>query len=181
LVGAWAGYDRYEWNSLQVTKTSLTTDYNPTNRWARGSSDDVYWFGLEAVAPAGERGRLRADLNYQRFSGDWTTENLAVPDVNSAIAYPFPGLSDSTLSARASFLWEFTPRLSFEARYRFEPYRLDDFAIDFLQPYMQGEFLETRRSPSDVAPMNVSRLLLLDSRYGDYTAHVVSAFVHLRF
>jgi hypothetical protein len=29
--------------------------------------------------------------------------------------------------------------------------------------------------------MNVSRFLFLDSRYSDYTAHVVSAFVHVRF
>lgn len=62
-----------------------------------------------------------------------------------------------------------------------EPYRLDDFTIDFMQPYMQGLIQETRSSASDVGPMNVSRFLFLDSRYTSYTAHVLSAFVHLRF
>lgn len=181
LLGAWAGYDQYEWNSLQVTKTSLTTDYNPTNRWMRAASDDVYWIGFEAIAPLGKKAKLRADLNYQRFTGDWTTENLGTPDVNSAVAYPFPELKDSTLSARASLLWDFSSRLSFEARYWYEPYRLDDFTWDILQPYMQGVFEETRRSAGDVGPMNVSRFLFLDSRYSDYTAHVLSAFVHFRF
>lgn len=181
LLGAWAGYDRYEWNSLQVTKTSLGADYNPTNRWARGSSDDVYWVGLEAMAPLGKKAKLRADVNYQKFKGDWTTQNLATPDVNSAVAYPFPELSDSTLSARASLLWDFSSKVGFEARYWYEPYRLADFTVDLLQPYMQGVFQETRSSATDIGAMNVSRFLLLDSRYSDYTAHVLSAFVHVRF
>lgn len=181
LFGAWAGYDQYEWNSLQVTKTSLSADYNPTNRWTRGSSDDVYWLGFEAVAPVGKKAKVRADVNYQKFSGDWTTTNLATPDVNAAVAYPFPKLSDSTFTARASFLWDFNSKVTFEARYWYEPYRLDDFALDSLQPYMQGTFQETRSSATDIGAMNVSRLLLLDSRYAGYTAHVLSAFVHLRF
>jgi hypothetical protein len=46
---------------------------------------------------------------------------------------------------------------------------------------MQGVFEETRSSPTDVGPMNVSRFLFLDSRYSDYTAHVVTALAHLRF
>lgn len=181
LLGAWTGYDQYEWNSFQVTKTSLTTDYNPTNRWDRGSSDDLFWIGAEAVAPLAENLQLRGDLNYQKFTGDWTTQNLATPDVNSAVAYPFPGLSDSTLSLRASLVWALTPKVSLEGRYWYEPYRLDDFTWDIMQPYMQGVFKETRSSASEVGDMNVSRFLFLDSRYGDYTAHVVSAFVHVRF
>jgi len=181
MLGAWAGFDQYEWNSFQVTKTSLTTDYNPTNRWNRGSSDDVFWIGAEAVAPLGENVTLRGDLNYQKFTGDWTTQNLATPDVNSAVAYPFPELSDSTLTLRASFIWTLTPKVSVEGRYWYEPYRLDDFTWDVMQPYMQGVFKETRSSPSDIGDMNVSRFLFLDSRYSDYTAHVLSAFVHVTF
>jgi hypothetical protein len=133
------------------------------------------------VAPAGKRGKVRADINYQKFNGDWTTENLATPDVNSAVAYPFPSLSDSTLSARASFLWNLTDKVGFEARYWYEPYRLDDFTWDIMQPYMQGLFQETHSSATDIGAMNVSRFLFLDSRYTDYTAHVLSAFVHVRF
>ena len=181
VVGAWAGYDQYEWNSFQVTKSSLGADYNPTNRWDRGSADDVYWIGLEAVAPLAEHLSLRGDFNYQKFSGEWTTENLATPDINSAVAYPFPDLSDSTVTLRASLLWELTPKLTVEGRYWYEPYRLDDFTWDVMQPYMQGVFKETRSSASDIGDMNVSRFLFLDSRYGDYTAHVLSAFVHFRF
>jgi hypothetical protein len=181
LVGAWAGFDTYEWNSFQVTKTSLTTDYNPTNRWTRGSSDDVYWVGVEFVAPVAKNVKLRGDVNYQKFTGDWTTQNLGTPDINGAVAYAFPELSDSTLTLRASLAWAVTPKISIEGRYWYEPYRLDDFTWDIMQPYMQGVFKETRSSASDIGDMNVSRFLFLDSRYSDYTAHVVSGFVHVRF
>jgi MtrB/PioB family decaheme-associated outer membrane protein len=181
LFGAWAGYDQYEWNSLQVTKSGLRADNDPTNRWTRESSDDVFWVGGEVVVPLGGNFKLRADVNYQKFEGDWVTTNLGTPDINSAVAYPFPELSDSTFSTRASLLWDATKTFGVELRYWYEPYRLDDFTIDILQPYMQGVFEETRSSPTDVGPMNVSRFLFLDSRYSDYTAHVVTALAHLRF
>jgi hypothetical protein len=181
VLGARAGYDRYEWRSLQVTKTSQGADYNPINRWTRDAADDVFWVGAEVVAPVAKGVTLRGDLTYQAFTGDWATANLAAPDVNSAVAYPFPELKDRTFSLRASLLWEVAPKVTVEGRYWFEPYRLEDFTWDALQPYMQGVFKETRGSAGDVGDMNVSRFLFLDSRYGDYTAHVLSAFVHLRF
>lgn len=180
-LSAWAGYDQYDWNSLQVTKSSQGADYAPQNRWTRESSDDLYWIGLEGSTPVGKKGRLRGDINYQKFLGDWITTNLAAPDTNSGQAYPFPESSDSTLTARVSFTWEFTDKAAFEARYMVEPYRLDDFTIDSMRPYMQGVMEETRASAYPLADMNVSRFLFLDSRYASYTAHVLSAFVHLRF
>jgi hypothetical protein len=141
----------------------------------------VFWVGGEVVVPLGGNFKFRADVNYQKFEGDWVTTNLATPDINSAVAYTFPELSDSTFSTRASLLWDATKTFGVELRYWYEPYRLDDFTIDMLQPYMQGVFEETRSSPTDVGPMNVSRFLFLDSRYSDYTAHVVTALAHLRF
>ncbi|MEO8053935.1 MAG: MtrB/PioB family outer membrane beta-barrel protein [Acidobacteriota bacterium] len=181
VLGGWVGFDRYGWNSLQVTKTSLGADYNPTNRWTRESKDDVFWIGFEAVVPITKTMRLRADVNYQKFVGEWNTTNVATPDNASAVAYAFPELSDSTLTVRGSFLWNVTKEIGFELRYVFEPYRLNDFTQDNMQPYMQGSLKETRSSAADIGDMNVSRFLFLDSRYTSYTAHVVSALVHLKF
>jgi hypothetical protein len=180
-LAGWTGYDAYEWNSLQVTKTSQSADYNPINRWTRGSSEHVFWIGLEGSRAVSKALTARGDVNWQKFSGDWTTANLATPDVNSAVAYPYPDLSDSTLTLRTSLLWAVSRRISVEGRYWFEPFRLNDFTIDAMQPYMQGVFKETRSSATDIGDMNVSRFLFLDSRYSDYTAHVVSALVHVRF
>ena len=171
LASATAGYDAYNLNNLQVTKTSQGADYNPTDRWTRESSDNVFSVGFEAAAPVAKSVTLHADENWQRFDGRWTTANVATPDVNSAVAYP----------VRAALVWAATPRISVEGRYWFEPYRLNDFTLDMMQPYMQGIFKETRSSASDIGDMNVSRFLFLDSRYSNYTAHVVSALVHFRF
>lgn len=180
-ISGTVGYDRYEINSLQVTKTSLTTDYNPINRWTRESNDRVVWFALEGIVPVTEKIRVEAALDFQRFNGEWNTTNLATPDVNSAVAYDYPELSDRTISARGSLLWDFTEHLAFELRYLYEPYRLDDFTVDIMQPYMQGRFKETRSNPNDIGDNNVSRFLFLDSRYTDYDAHVASAMLHLTF
>lgn len=180
-LSLWAGYEQYDWNSLQVTKSSQGADYAPQNRWTRESSDDLYWIGVEGRTSVGKKGRLRGDVNYQKFLGDWITTNLAVNDTNSGQAYPFPESSDSTLTARISFSWEFNEKATFEVRYLVEPYKLDDFTIDSMRPYMQGVMQETRASANPLGEMNVSRFLFLDSRYTSYTAHVVSALVHLRF
>jgi MtrB/PioB family decaheme-associated outer membrane protein len=179
--GAWAGLDRYDWNSLQVTKTGLTKDYDPVNRWTRETSDDVVWFGLDASGPLTKKASLRVDLQYQRYRGDWTTINLGTPDINSAVANAFPQLKESVFTGRLSLVWALTPRMGFEARYWYEPYRLDDFTWDAVQPYMQGVLKETRSSATDIGDMNASRLLWLNSRYSSYDAHLVTAFLRLRF
>lgn len=180
-VGATAGLDSYDINSLQVTKTSLTTDYNPINRWTRESSDRVFWIGVQALVPVSDKLRWETAVDFQRFNGEWETTNLATPDVNSAVAYDFPDLSDRTLSARTSLLWDVTQHVALEFRYLYEPYRLDDFTVDSMQPYMQGRFGETRSNPADVGDMNVSRFLFLDSRYSDYDAQVASLLLRVDF
>jgi hypothetical protein len=68
-----------------------------------------------------------------------------------------------------------------ELRYAFEPYRLTDFTWDSVQPYPQGTLQQTQSAPDDIGDMNASRLSWLDSRYSDYTAHVVTLLLRLRF
>lgn len=180
-LGGSVGYDTYEFNNLQVTKTGLTKDYDPRNRWTRESNDEVVWLGLEAIVPFGSNVRWLTAVDYQEFEGDWDTTNVETPDVNSAVAYEYPELSDSTFSLRTSLFWQLTTRLGLELRYWYEPYRLDDFTTDIMQPYMQGAFGETRSSASDVGAMNVSRFLFLDSRYGEHDASVATALVRYSF
>lgn len=175
------GYDSYDFNTLQVTKTGLTKDYDPKNRWTRESNDENYWVGLEALVPFGAKLRWLTAIDYQRFTGTWETTNLGTPDVNSAVAYAYPELSDSLVSARTSLFWQYSERLGFELRYWYEPYSLDDFTVDIMQPYMQGVFQETQGSPTAVGDTNVSRFLFLDNRYSEYDASVLSALVRYSF
>lgn len=181
-LGASAGYETDDWRSLQVTKSSLTAiDYDPINRWTREEDDKAYWCSINLRAEPTEKIEVSADLAFNRYTGDWVTANLATPTINSAVAYPFPQFKESVLTTRLSLRWELTRQMDFEARYAFEPYRLDDFTWDVLQPYMQGILQETGRDPAAVRAANVNRLLWLDSRYSDYTGHVVTAMIHVSF
>jgi hypothetical protein len=94
---------------------------------------------------------------------------------------PFPDLSESTLSGRLSLVWSFNAWVDVEGRYQFEPYRLADFTWDAVQAYPQGTLKQTQSSATDLGDANVSRMLWLDNRYSDYTAHVVSIMVRVRF
>lgn len=180
--GASLGYDTDLWDSLQVTKTSVTAlDYDPQNRWARSEDDKVFWLGLNLAGKLGKKTSVTADVNWSDFKGDWTTRNLGTFNSNSAVAYPFPQFKDSFFSGKVALRHEVSSKVAFELRYWYEPYRLDDFTWDLMQPYMQGVYQETGGSATTLRPSNVSRYLFLDARYSDYDASVVTALVHFRF
>lgn len=178
------GFDDSSWESLMVSKTSLTTDsiqFDPANRWRRTQQDDVVWASIDLRAELAEGWDLAASLFYQDYDGETENVNLAAPTVNSAVAYPFSGQGSELLSSELELTWDFSDRLGFGLRYLYEPYRLDDFAWDGVEPYMQGNLEETGDAAGDVRDMSAYRLLWMDATYSDYTANVVSLFARLRF
>lgn len=183
-VSATIGHDTDLWESLQVTKTSLTADaiqYDPQNRWVRRQDDTVDWANFSLDGRAGERLRYGADVTVSWYEGDLETFNLETPTVNSAVAYDYPEFKTRLLSVRLSGLWTLTPHLDLAVSYWYEPFRLDDFMWDNMAPYMQGRIVETGSAPDVLRPSNVSRFLWLDARYTDYTAHVLSTMLSIHF
>jgi hypothetical protein len=182
-VTATLGRDTSRWDSLSVTKSSLSgTSYVANNRWSRTQDDTVDWANVYFdILLVRDRLRLFADLTYSAYDGSLETTNEDVPDINSAVAYPFPDFRNDLFSGRLALRWTLTPRIDIEARYWYEPFRLDDFMWDDLQPYPQGTILEARSTPADIQAANVERLLLLDDRYSDYTANIVAAVVRAHF
>lgn len=182
-VAATVGRDTSDWDSLSVTKTSLSgVNYQPNNRWSRSEDDAIDWASLffdVAFIPA--RLRLFADLNWSSFEGSLETENEGTPDINSATAYPFPDFETTLFAAQLALRWTLTRNMDLEARWWYEPFRLDDFMWDDLEPYLQGTIKEARTSPTDIQAANVERLLVLDDRYSDYTANVLSAVLRAHF
>ncbi len=170
-----AGLENGLWDSLAVPKTSRGSDaiqFDPKNRWRRTQDDELLWASLSLAADLTDRLDLEVDLGYSDYQGEQKTVNPDTPDINSGVAYDFPELAEKLWNAELTLTWQVQERLALAARYLYEPYRLDDFAWDQLQPAMQGVFLETGASPTDLRTMNASRYLLLDSRYSDYTANV---------
>lgn len=61
----------------------------------------------------------------------------------------------------------------------YEDFDLDDFQWDTMEPYGQN-FLDVREPGTDEVGDHAVRYLFLDSRYRDYTAHVVQVFLKIR-
>lgn len=191
-IHASLGRDDSEWESLVVTKSTLASDavnYDPNNRWSRLQDDRTDWlnYGFKAdLLPA--QLTLALDYDLARYDGRQDTGNPTLedsnpandPNVNSAVARPFPNLSSDLHSGRASLDWTVSGKLRVALRYWYERYRLDDFSLDVVKPLMQGVIKELR-APGTFADMNVNRYLFLNSRYSDYTANVVSATLTYAF
>jgi hypothetical protein len=182
-VTAAVGRDTSSRESLSVTKTSFSgANYVADNRWSRTQDDTVDWanvyFDLRIIQ---DRLRFFADLTLSAYDGSLETTNEGTPDINSAVAYPFSDFRTDLFSGRLALRWILTPKIDVEARYWYEPFRLDDFMWDDLEPYLQGTIKEARTSPTDIQAANVERLLVLDDRYSDYTAHILAAVVRVHF
>lgn len=179
-----AGLESSEWTSLATAKTSLTGDspqFDPVNRWVRNQIDDVVWAALAFDRDLTEVIELRADLDYHDYEGDYRTTNLGTPNVNDGVAYAVPGFASSLFSGRLTVAWKARKNLDLEFQYWYEPYRLDDWQWDLVEPYMQGVLQEVGGTAGAVRDANAFRTLFLDATYSDYTAHVVSLWATFHF
>lgn len=179
------GHDTSKWSSLAVTKTTLADDgvqFDPDNRWSREQEDTNDWVTLAATIYAvPRRTTLLADLTWSHYEGEMKTANLSTPDLNSAVAYDFPVFKTDLASARLGIKHAIRENIDLVANYWFEPFRLDDWQSDSMQPYMQGVVQETAGSATDFRSEDMSRYLFLDSRYSDYTVNAASLMLSMRF
>lgn len=178
------GMDNSEWISLAVAKTSLTGDspqFDPVNRWVRNQDDDILWAALAFDAKLGAKGKLIAELDYHDYDGDYRTTNPGTPNVNDGFAYAMPGFSSSLFSGKLSFEWALREHFDLAVSYLYEPYRLDDWQWDLVQPYMQGVLKETGGSPATVRDNAALRWLFMDATYSDYTASVFTVALKIRY
>lgn len=179
------GSDSSEWRSLGVPKTSLPSDsiqFDPVNAWVRSQEDDILWatVGIEAdLVP--EKLTLSADLGWYDSDFETVTSSVGTPNINSGVAYDFGSDSSDLFSGKLRLDWTVRDNFGVYFGYLYEPYRLDDFAWDSLQPWMQGVIKETGSSPTDIRDGVVERYLFLDSRYSDYTANVLTAGVTFKY
>jgi MtrB/PioB family decaheme-associated outer membrane protein len=172
------GRDTSDWESLATAKTTLLNDtvqYDPANRWRRVQDDTLDWANLSFDAQlVPDKVRLLADIDWSSYEGDQETSNLGAPNINSAIAYPFPSFKTDFFSGDVALRWSVAGNAEIEARYLYEPFRLSDFMWDAVEPWMQGIIKETGGSLTQIRDSDVRRFLFIDSTYADYSAHVYS-------
>ncbi len=96
---------------------------------------------------------------------------VATSFINAA-AFPFPDVKSNYHELNVDTNYQLKDNLALGFRYIFEPYRLNDFQWNGLNPYPFEALPAEQQFPS-------SRPLLLDSRYSSHNSHVFG--VYLRF
>jgi hypothetical protein len=99
---------------------------------------------------------------------------LAV-SLRTAGAYDYPDVINRQQEVNLSITHQLQPGLDLGFSYRFEPYRLDDFYTNNLQPY------SARQPAATVASVPTPRYLFLDARFTNYHANVATVFLRYSF
>ncbi|HEX6730170.1 MAG TPA: MtrB/PioB family decaheme-associated outer membrane protein [Pyrinomonadaceae bacterium] len=172
----YANYSRERYSSLlqSITKTGVPFDLR--NRWNREDRNLNDSFGV-GVTTYLAKGRLLLDANYAlSLSNDRiTTANLtaiAPTAILNATAFPFPDVKSNYHELNFDTNYQLTDNVAFGFRYIFEPYRLNDFQWNSLNPHPFDQLPAEQQFPT-------TRPLLLDSRYSSQNVHVFG--VYLRF
>ncbi|HKZ77483.1 MAG TPA: MtrB/PioB family decaheme-associated outer membrane protein [Pyrinomonadaceae bacterium] len=172
----YANYSRERYSSLlqSITKTGVPFDLR--NRWNREDRNLNDSFGV-GVTTYVAKGRLLIDANYAlSLSNDRiTTANLTAISptaILNATAFPFPDVKSNYHELNLDTNYQLTDNVALGFRYIFEPYRLDDFQWNGLNPYPFDRLPAEQQFPT-------TRPLLLDSRYSSHNVHVFG--VYLRF
>jgi MtrB/PioB family decaheme-associated outer membrane protein len=185
----YANYSRERYSSLlqSITKTGAPfQQVNPAapcftpacflNRWNREDRNvnDSFGVGLTTYLA---KDKLFFDANYAlSLSNDRiTTVNPSAVVATAALnatAFPFPDVKSNYHEFNVDTNYQLKDNLALGFRYVFEPYRLNDFQWNALNPYAFENLPAEQRFPT-------TRPLLLDARYSSHNAHVFS--IYLRF
>jgi hypothetical protein len=150
------------------------TFFLPVNDWTDDLEERVDAFGLELFGSAGERWsyELRYSTTLGRSSFEARNPN-GPPKLTNAQAFAWPEIESDLSSVRLDLTYNLTKSLSVGARYSYEDFRLDDFTMDIVEPYMFDRTLGTRT--------DTRRAFYLDATYGDYSINVGTAYVRYVF
>jgi MtrB/PioB family decaheme-associated outer membrane protein len=166
-------------NGAARNVTACCATFPIANTFERNSriNYDMFEFGFN-TASKGERTVLH--LTYGGgFARDRThTANpfpiLAV-SLRTAGAYNYPDVINWQQEATFSLTHRLRPGLSLGFSYRFEPYRLDDYYTNNMQPY------SAQQPAATVATALTPRYLFLDARFTSYHANVATVFLRYSF
>ena len=162
-----------------VDTTPCCAQYPIANTWDRRNNSqlDTFQVGLN-TATEGER--ITFDVSYVLSNA---TEQLRTSNpfpilANSPLtagAYDYPDTLNRWQEFEATIARELRAGLTIGVKYRYEPYTLDDFYLNDLQPYSYGAVT------SGGALVNIQRQLLLNARFANYSAQLVTVFLRYKF
>jgi len=171
------GYRDLGHRTAGVTRnvTACCAIFPIANTYERGSriNYDMFEFGFN-TASKGERTAL--NLTYGGgFARDRTSTVNPFPILavspRTAGAYNYPDVINWQQEVTFSLTHQLRPGLSMGFSYRFEPYRLDDYYTNNMQPY------SAQQPAATVATALTPRYLFLDARFTSYHANVATVFL----
>lgn len=168
----YANYSREHYNTSLQSIAKTGAPFNLNNSWNRDDRNinDNFGAGMTTYLA---RSKWFLDVNYaMNYGRDLiTTANIGVPvasAVTNATAYPFPEANYRYQEFNVDTNYQLSSKIALGFRYRYEPFSLNDWQWDGLSPYPVDQ----------LAPeTDGRRFLLLDSRYTDHKAHIVSLYV----
>lgn len=155
----------------------------PNFDWFTAYRDDTRAVGAGASFAVGRKTNVDLSANWTKGKIEQSNRNPATPlegdpgnprfgeVATVALASNFPDQENELLATELRISHRLGKRLTAGIFWLYEDFDLDDFQWDGLEPY-GANFLTVDDS---------TRYLFLDSRYRDYTAHVVQLFVKIAF
>jgi hypothetical protein len=177
---AYYNHDRIAYRYRQNAKgggATAAAQFNPRNEWDRHTRDVADSVGVGVNANALTQ-RLEFSANYdvslarQRF----ITFNPSTPlpsEQGAATARPWPDTSADYHELRLDSNYRIARSMRLGIRYLFQPFRLDDFAWDIMQPNMFGIAAQPDTDPR--------RFTFLNARYDSYDAHMLGFYLRYTF
>ena len=153
--------------------TGVGTD-NPLDDWGSDAADEyrTATLGLHAELNPNLRWKLDVDGSWARGTGDLTTDFVPGGSASGDTTLTeFPQLENTLTIARAQLTHVMSPRVSWLVRYWYEDWNENNWASDFMQPYM-GD-------PGNDPGSATAAYLGWD--FDDYTYQVLSAFLRFGF
>lgn len=159
--------------------TACCAQFPIANTFDRSSriNFDMFQFGFN-TASTGERTVLNFSYGLGFARERTNTANpfpiLAV-SLRTAGAFDYPDVINRQQEATLSLTHRLSPGVDLGFAYRFQPYRLDDYYTNNLQPY------SPRQPAATVANALTPRYLFMDARFTSYHAHVATVFLRYQF
>ena len=162
-------------------RTGCCAQFPVANTYDRSSRIhlDTFQIGIN-TASKGEKTSF--DLSYVlSFARDRTHTVNPFPilpiSLRTAGAYNYPDVISRQQEVNLSVTRQLRPDLALGFSYLFEPYRLDDYYTNNLQPYAGARLV----TDGGAASVPTARQLFLDARYASYHANVATVFLRFTF
>lgn len=183
-------YHPFDWLGVSAYYTYESARDNQSSRYrpvVGGATIDLAandWFSRfrSGVSTAGATADLtlwpgRVDLELDWLFETSQSQTSATGIAARAVDWPFDG--DNLLSIGPTLSVHVTDHVTLRAGYRYERYRLDDFQIDTLQPYMPASNIPS--PPAPASPPTPSQDVFLANRNQSYNVHVFGMSAQYRF